>query len=121
MSPRRALAALWLTALGSGVSVLFYRGPGWKLLRAHGGDVAVTAFLFFSLGLVTSWTERRRVWLVGLLALGVELLQLARLPVRRSLVTELTIGSTFDWLDLLAYALGLALAVLAERRWVTTR
>lgn len=119
MSRRGRLAALWLAALAMGLSVLVYRGPGWKLYRAHGGDVAITAFLFFSLGLLTPWGERRRLALVGALAVGVEFFQMARLPLGRSLLVELTVGTTFDWLDLLAYGVGLALAALAERRWAS--
>jgi prepilin signal peptidase PulO-like enzyme (type II secretory pathway) len=80
--------------------------------------VAVTAFLFLVLGLVTRWSWRTRVALVGVIALATELAQLARLPLRRSLLTDLTIGSTFDPWDLLAYALGLLLAALVHRRFL---
>jgi hypothetical protein len=107
-----------LVALGVGGFVLVYRGPGFRIVRGHGGDVAVTAFLFFVLGLVTRWSWRPRVALVGVIALATELVQLARLPLRRTLLTELTVGSTFDPWDLLAYALGLLLAVAVQRRFL---
>lgn len=94
--------------------MLVYRGPGWRPLRAHGGDVAVIPFLYFALGMVTRWSPASRAWLVGSVALGIELLQTLHLPVGRGLAAELVLGSTFDPLDLLAYAVGLALALAAE-------
>lgn len=109
---RTALACL--LSFGAGVFVLFYRGPGFRIVRGHFGDAAITAFLFFLLGLVTRWSWRLRAGLVGALALGTELVQLARLPFQRSTLTDLTIGSTFDFWDLLAYAIGLLLAVFVE-------
>lgn len=112
--PSRRLVALWLLSLFVGIFVLVYRGPGWKPLRAHGGDVAIIPFLYFALGMVTRWSSSSRAWVVGSVALGVELLQALRLPVGRGLAVELTLGSTFDPLDLLAYAVGLALALAAE-------
>jgi hypothetical protein len=114
----RRTAGAALLALGAGLFVLAYRGPGFRLVRGHGGDVAVTAFLFFVLGLLTRWPWRTRVAVVAAVALATELAQLARLPPRRSLLTDLTIGSTFDPWDLLAYALGLLLAVLVQLRCI---
>jgi len=115
---RQKTAVGFLVSLGAGLFVLAYRGPGFRLVRGHGGDVAITAFLFFGLGLVTRWRWRLRAGAVAAVAVAAELVQLLRLPVERSLLTELTIGSTFDPWDLLAYALGLAVAVLAERRLI---
>jgi hypothetical protein len=106
-------------ALALGLLVLVYRGPGFRITRGHGGDVAIVALLFFGLGVVTRWRREARATLVAVIAVGTELAQLARLPVERSLLTELTIGSTFDPWDLLAYALGLVLAVQLDRGWIS--
>lgn len=116
MTRRRALAWLWLASLGAGLFVLVYRGPGRPLIRGHGGDVAITAFLFFTLALLTPWRPRTRLALVGLLAAATEAFQALGPALSGSTLVDLTVGRTFDWLDLLAYALGLALAALAERR-----
>jgi hypothetical protein len=74
--------------------------------------------LYFSLAW---WTPRRRALRaasVGALAACTELAQLVLPPMRRSLAIDLTVGRTFDPVDLAAYALGLAVAVGLERAWI---
>jgi Protein of unknown function (DUF2809) len=54
-------------------------------------------------------------------AYTVELLQflnlIDRLGWRDSQLAHLTIGSTFDWRDLIAYTLGIALVLITPKRW----
>ncbi|RYE94585.1 MAG: DUF2809 domain-containing protein [Myxococcales bacterium] len=119
MSLRRRRLALIVavTLLGAAV-VLLYRGPLWRPLRAHGGDLLVPPFLFAALGLVTPWSRRTRVALTAALTVGTELVQALALPLPPGLLIDLLLGRTFDPLDLLAYAVGLLAAVALERRWV---
>lgn len=106
-----------VTLLGAAF-VLVYRGPGWRPIRAHGGDLLVPAFLLSSLGLVTPLSLRARTAITAVLTVGTELVQALALPLPPSLVIDLVLGRTFDPLDLLAYAVGLALALALEQRWV---
>ena len=94
----------------------FYAGPGHALVRGHLGDVAATMLLYAALGLI--W-RARLVWRAAgaaAIALALELHQLleAAAPTR-SVAGELVLGSFFDGWDLVAYAIGLGLAVLWER------
>jgi hypothetical protein len=92
----------------------FARGP----IRGTAGDVLIVVFLV-ALGAALGWgTPLRRLVAVGALAVGLELIQLLDLvgpDAPRAL--HLILGSTFDPLDLVAYAAGLALAAGLERRW----
>lgn len=112
------LVVVVLAALAFGLFVLLYRGPGWVPLRHTGGDIAAGALV---LGLVGLVARRRGVgwWVVvaALIAASVEAIQALRLvgpDAPRWL--HLTLGSTFDPLDLLAYAVGIALAAIYVRR-----
>lgn len=112
------IAALWLCV---GAFVLLYAGPGRELVRGSLGDVMVVPFLVHALGLLWPAHHRARIVGVGLLALGVELLQLAELAGPHSpWWVHLTLGSTFDPWDLLGYGLGLVLAALTMR-WLVVR
>ena len=106
-----------VVSLAAGL-VLFVvaRGPVRGLL----GDVLVVVFLDAALASVRFATPVVRLGLVGALAVGVELLQLLRLvgPDAHWLL-HLTVGSTFDPLDLSMYVVGLGFATLMERRWLT--
>jgi hypothetical protein len=110
----RRVAPLALLALGLGLAALLYRGPARGIVRGHGGDVAAAMLLYAALGALP-WprTPGGRALLAGAIALGLELGQL--LWTGHGLAGELLIGSTFDPLDLLAYALGLLLALAYDR------
>lgn len=111
MTSRLAWLGLWGLVLG--LTALAWAAldlPGRELVRGHLGDVAIVMFLVAGFGLAM---PRRgpRVWiaLTASIALGTEVAQ--ALGVRGTgLLGELTIGSTFDPFDLLAYAIGLAVS-----------
>ena len=115
--PRRLLpAALALLAgLFCIVAPRLHRTLG-QPLRAHGGDLALAVFLYLGGGAVTAISPRARGIAVLALLWGIELSQLIKSIPREGRVAEFTIGATFDYLDLLAYLLGVALAVWIERR-----
>jgi hypothetical protein len=108
---------LALACLAFGFAVLFYRGPGWAFLRHTAGDAAAAALLYALVWLALRSTWRRHAVIAGLGALTVELVQLSGWVDRSSpLALHLIFGSTFDWADLGAYAVGLVIAVWWQRR-----
>jgi hypothetical protein len=115
---RRRAAALVLLSLAVGGFVLAYRGPGRALVRGHLGDVAVVLCVYFALAVATRLSSRVRLALVAAIAVATELFQAVSPALSRSTLVDLTVGRTFDPWDLVAYALGLAIAYVADRRWV---
>ena len=114
MNPRALLAAVLLFASGL---LLFRFATGH--LRGFGGDVLIVVGLVSVLATLRIGAPRWRV--LGVLAFAVvtECVQGLGLVDRDShWLLHLTIGSTFDPLDLLAYGAGGVVAVLAERLWV---
>ncbi|MCU0684601.1 MAG: DUF2809 domain-containing protein [Polyangiaceae bacterium] len=114
----RRTSRAWVVALSfaAGAFVAVYRGPGWRPLRSHGGDVVATFFLFLLLGLIPwAGSARRRAIITGVIALGIELMQAGGVVnTQSSTATQLVFGSTFDPWDCLAYAVGIALGLALE-------
>jgi hypothetical protein len=88
-------------------------------LSNYGGDALWALMVFVGFGFLFS---RASTLVVALLSLsfswGVEFSQLYRAPwidaVRATVPGRLVLGTTFNWPDLLAYALGIALGAWAE-------
>ncbi len=94
--------------------------PQW--LSNNGGDALWALMVFIGAGFLLPRTSTLTLALLALgFAWGVEFSQLYRAPwldaVRSTLPGRLVLGSTFNWPDLPAYALGIALGALAEGRW----
>ncbi len=115
-----ALLAVAVVAAG-----LFWRSgiiplPGW--LSNYGGDALWAVMVFLGISFLL---PRASTLTVALLALGVawsvEFSQLYRAPwidaVRATIPGKLVLGNTFHWLDLIAYAVGVALGAWVEWRW----
>jgi hypothetical protein len=88
----------------------------------YGGDALWALVVFYGCGFLLSRTSTARVALIALcLAWGVEFLQLYQAPwiegLRATVPGRLALGSTFNWPDLLAYALGIAAGAISERRF----
>ena len=94
------------------------------VLSKYGGDALWALMVFVGFGFLL---PRASTFVVALLALtfswGVEFSQLYHAPwldaVRATLPGRLVLGNTFNWPDLPAYALGVALGAWAEWRWRT--
>ena len=111
---KRRFLTLGGAALVLGIAVVLYRGPGRALERGHVGDVAATMLVYAVLGVVvrTYWPVRAGATLA--LATAIELGQTLWHPT--SPTVAFAAGTTFDPLDLLAYAVGVVVAVAWERR-----
>jgi len=92
--------------------VLVYRGPGRAVIRGHVGDVAATMLVYAAISMFWSARMRTRAITTFAIASAIEVGQLVWNA--RSLVAELTIGSSFDAWDFLAYAIGVAVALAWE-------
>lgn len=92
--------------------------PGW--LSNNGGDALWALMVFIGFGFLL---PRAPTWTIALLALtvswGVEFSQLYHAPwldaIRSTLPGRLVLGTTFNWPDLPAYAVGVFIGALAER------
>lgn len=104
-----------LVPLGLGASTLVYDGYGHHWWRAHAGDALVVAFLVGLLGLLPTFSLRRRLVIVAIVSAGLELGQLGVDAGNRSTGAALLLGSHFDPLDFVYYAIGLGLAAGLEK------
>ena len=94
--------------------------PQW--LSNNGGDALWALMVFVGFGFLFPKASTLTVALLALtFAWGVEFSQLYHAPwidaIRATLPGKLVLGNTFNWPDLLAYALGIALGALVEWRW----
>lgn len=119
--PRKIYLALSLLSLLAGLSIFFFASPG-KFLRATGGDFIVVIFLY--LALKTLWPRQKALYAglsVFIFAFCIELLQLLKIRqlIKGGSFADLTIGSTFDPLDILAYAAGLLVVGLIDHFFIS--
>jgi|SRR3954469_21667945 hypothetical protein len=97
-----AAAAVWI-----GAFTLVYHGPGRPFIRGHVGDVAATMLVFALLG-VTRWRVQTRAYVTVAIALAIELRQIVW-------TGGLLLGNVYDPWDLVAYGVGVAIAVAYHR------
>jgi hypothetical protein len=116
----RSRQFLYLAAVLLGaVFVLVYRGPFWPFVRGYMGDWLVVQFIYVIARFVIGFRWRYRLAIaIFLFSIGVEIVQLiSTASIPRTFAAEVTIGSTFDALDIAAYALGLVTVLFTERYW----
>jgi len=95
-----------------GIAVFITDGFGITWVRFYVGDVAAILFLYTAISCLWDTLVRKRVLAVLSIALAIEFTQ-----VFFSADTEfgvLVFGTTFDWLDVLLYALTLFLVFIVE-------
>ncbi|HWU89710.1 MAG TPA: DUF2809 domain-containing protein [Kofleriaceae bacterium] len=116
----RRFAWLAAAALALGVAVVLYRGPGRGVIRGHVGDVAATMLVYAVLGMI--WRARPAVRAAATMAVAAAVELGQTMWHAEGFAGEMTIGSTFDGWDFVAYGVGVTLAVLWERcdGWDTT-
>ena len=97
--------------------VLVYRGPLWPYVRGYMGDWLIVQFIYL---IGRFWIRDRwhYFWAGAVFMLGVtvEIIQyLGAASIPRNAITELTIGSTFDPVDIVTYAVGVVTVLVVER------
>jgi hypothetical protein len=112
-----------IATLVGAVFVLVYRGPLWPYVRGYMGDWLVVQFIYL---IARFWVPYRFHYALAagvfLLGVTVEIFQLlATASIPRTFAAEVTIGSTFDPVDIATYALGVITIVLTERWWMPER
>jgi len=105
-------SSLAFITLLAGLSLVFvFKGNSW--LRGNISDFLVVIFIFALLKLVwprlSSLKGGIMVFSFASLVEGLQYLRLPQLLGKQNLLLELTLGSTFDWLDIAYYFLGTAL------------
>ncbi len=110
---KRRFVELGLVAVVLGVLVLLYHGPGRGIVRGHVGDVAATMLVYALIGLASQARIAVRASVTMAFAVAIELGQ-TWWKIDSS-AGSLLLGTTFDPWDLVAYAIGIAIAVVWER------
>ncbi|GAA5116021.1 DUF2809 domain-containing protein [Luteolibacter yonseiensis] len=118
---RFAYVLLILLVMGTG---LLWRSrflPLPPFLSKYGGDALWALLVFFGFGFLLNRVTTARLALVSLaFAWTVEFLQLYHASwidsIRAFRLGHLVLGSTFNWPDLAAYAVGIAIGVWLETR-----
>ena len=116
MSSRIRILYIAATLLGA-IIVLLYQGPGWPFVRGHMGDWLVVQFMYL---VARFWiSERWRFHLgIGVLLTGlvVEIVKFfASGSIPHTFLAEITLGSVFDPLDLIAFAIGVITVLVIEQ------
>jgi len=118
MKKRLIYAAVSLFSLLCGISVAFLINQR-SFLRGFAGDILIVIFIYSSVKVILKDQHPVRIAAgVFSFALFVEFIQYTGLPKYfnpRSIVTILTLGSTYDPLDIAAYAVGVTVIYLADR------
>lgn len=109
---KRRMIWLGVAALALGVAVLLYRGPARAIVRGHIGDVAATMLVYAALGLAWRVRPAWRAYATMAIATTIEVGQ--SWWHARSFAGELLVGSTFDAIDFVAYALGTGIGFATE-------
>lgn len=117
-SHRNHILYLVLIVIGA-IFVLTYRGVYWQYVRSYVGDWLVVQFIYL---IARFWITHRWRYVLAiailLFAITVEVVQLLAADViPRTFAMEVTIGSTFDPVDMLAYLAGLVTVLIIERYW----
>jgi hypothetical protein len=115
---RRSHLVIALAAVALGGLVLVWPGPGRVFVRGWLGDVAAAALVAALVGVARPrWSTARRATAAFVVAAAVEVVQAVAGPRwRGDRLAELTVGTTFDAGDLLAYAIGAYLAAAGGAR-----
>lgn len=85
------------------------------------GDYLVVFLIYYFLLSFYKWQKFKLAVFVLLVAYLIEILQYVQilkiLGIPKSTLTDMILGSSFDWLDMLAYTLAFLSLVLMQRIW----
>ena len=93
-----------------------------KIIRPYLGDLLVVILIYCFLKGFLPWSIMTVALLVLAFAFSVEFLQflniVEKLGLEESKVASIVIGSSFSWLDLFAYMIGIAIVLIVEKLWL---
>lgn len=113
-----ALIAFIILLIEIGIA-LFVRD---RFIRPFIGDLLVVVLLYF--GFRTILKAKASAVAIGVFAfaIGIEILQFFQfaeiLGLENNGIAHVILGSTFDWLDILAYSLGTSIAFFIDRKFL---
>lgn len=101
---------------------------GFPIVDKYAGDALYAVMVFLLISLVsTSLSLRARACAALIFMTALEVFQLTLLPREMSNSSHIMVrvagrllGTTFSWLDLAAYYVGIVSALLADHYWITT-
>jgi len=116
MSRSRQHLYIAATLIGA-VFVLVYRGPYWPFIRGHMGDWLVVQFMYLIARFRVSMRWRFHLAFgILLTSVVVEMVKyLAAGSIPHTFFAEITLGSVFDPLDMIAFVLGLLTVLVVEQ------
>lgn len=118
-SPHKRKPYFLLTAFFFLIEVLIATYFKDSFVRPIFGDYLVVILLYCIVRSLTLFSVKKAALGVLIFAYSVEVLQwidlLKLLGLKKTLFTHLTLGSTFDWNDILAYTLGIITVLIAEK------
>jgi hypothetical protein len=124
MKKRIIYSAVSLSALCCGISIAFFINQR-SFMRGFAGDILIVIFIYSSLKVVLKDLKPFQMASgVFLFALFVEFIQFTGLPKYfhpGSMVTILTLGSTYDPLDIAAYAAGVLIIYFIDTFLIQNR
>ncbi len=115
MSRTQQFVYIAITLIGA-VFVLVYRGPFWTFVRSYMGDWLVVQFIYLIARFWVRYRWRYHLAIVVLLfSIVIEIIQyFAAGLIPSTVATDLTVGRTFDPLDIAVYMLGIITVVVVE-------
>ena len=99
----------------------FYRGPLWIEVNAYVGDIGIVACLYFSLScFYRTLSPLKKAFIIAAVAILLEWFQSSGIPGSWNLPAPFVwvLGSRFDALDFVFYAIGLIIAVFLDHQIV---
>ena len=108
--------------MGAGLLLRSHNVPLPAFLVKYGGDSLWALLVFFAFGFLFPRTSTPRLAILSLsFAWAIEFLQLYHAPwidsIRAMRIGHLVLGSTFNWPDLAAYGIGVAIGAAVETGW----
>lgn len=101
---------------GVGIAIFLTDGFGFSFIRNYLGDVVAVLFLFSFMSVFWRRSLWARVFVVGGIAFGIELLQV--FVSGSTAIEKLLFGTTFDFGDMVAYTFALLFILLAHHKQI---
>lgn len=93
-----------------------------NFIRPHLGDVLVVILIYCFLRSFLRFSVLTTAMLVLIFSFSLEFLQylkiVEKLGLENSRIARTILGTSFDWMDLINYMLGIAMVILIERYWL---